>query len=82
MTSSYFNLHSTALAIVSVINFHSFFDVLCQTVYTALLSRTVYRLAQESQFFLTQSRLSATFSVVLVTLKSNILLLLVTLSNK
>jgi hypothetical protein len=30
-----FDLHSTALArpIVSIINFHSFFDVLCQTVY-------------------------------------------------
>jgi hypothetical protein len=28
-----FDLHSTALAIVSIINFHSFFHVLCQTLY-------------------------------------------------
>jgi hypothetical protein len=28
-----FDLHSIALAVVSIINFHSFFDVLCQTLY-------------------------------------------------
>jgi hypothetical protein len=36
-----FDLHSTALAIVSFINLHSFFDVLCQSVYCVTVTYCV-----------------------------------------
>jgi hypothetical protein len=36
-----FDLHSTALAIVSIINFHSLFDVLCQTVFCVTVTYCV-----------------------------------------
>jgi hypothetical protein len=36
-----FDLHSTALAMVSIINFHNFFDVLCQTVYCVTVTYCV-----------------------------------------
>jgi hypothetical protein len=57
-----FDLHSTALAIVSIINFHSFFDVLCQTVYCVTVTYCVQ--VSSGKLFLSHLKLSATFNVL------------------